>query len=246
MSTRVNEIEHWNEAGVSAMHRGDQSEAFKLFQNALIAVRARMQSQRDEVVSGKDASERSRDRLMTDADYSADNSKATTRTVPLPNASFGSTNAVFCLFNHALLVEPDTEKNGLERALATILYNIGLCYHLRGLQKGSSLDVQLGLEYYQKASRLLSNEDNNGGFMFKDNRHLLILALLNNIGFVFECNMRFEDASICLEYIRNYCGSIDESDDALIVPGPGQTGILCFWITAFLCPEWITNPAAAA
>ena len=95
-------------------------------------------------------------------------------------------DGIFVFFNRALLIPHHCDfdlscPKNRSRALATILYNIALVYHMEAIKRGDSTIFRHALSYYGWAYYVI--ESSAGQFGFQDVL-LLLLALFNNMGHI--------------------------------------------------------------
>ena len=251
MNTSENQVRHWNATAIAAMVQGDLDKGLELLKAALQLLRTAQQDMRVEY------DENASTAVRIGADHSI-NKKLVGILVSTEDALTSA--SVFPFFNRALL-PPDTASNGVRFeedssfALTTsiILFNSGLCHHLKAAKNGKSADLQKALNFYQLAANILfssyddeidnSNAEPLGASFLGEPEELLVLALVNNMGNIHESQMRFQEASVCLEWVKTFFQYMSDVDNSVQAVG---NDIFGFYITAFLFPEKITYPAAAA
>lgn len=106
-----------------------------------------------------------------------------------PIESDASFEDIFQFFNRAMLLQ-DHEDYMLSlvnspkkrsRTMATILYNIAICYHLQGLHTGIGQAYSHALNFYGQAYSTIEQSSQQYGFQ---DALLLVLALFNNMGHI--------------------------------------------------------------
>jgi hypothetical protein len=234
MSFETN-VEHWNASAISAMMHDDFEKASYMLKSALLALRG-IQAERGEEPPALEL-----EGILSVTTVHIEGMKI--ESVPLPNAApVEAGNSIFSVFNHALLPKfgGSSEDGQFQRTVSVVLFNSGLCHHLKGIKCGVSSDLQKALGFYQLAVDVVFD---NTAAPVSERNELLALALVNNIGHLHESFMRFQKAAACLEWINSFFRSLDTAGDN---SGSARNEIFCFYVTAFLFGEWVTHPAAAA
>lgn len=143
--------------------------------------------------------------------------KLRVRSALLPN-SRGTTceenTGAFEIFNRALLLEHEElcqmESTRQDITVAVVvLYNSGLCHHLRGLQHGNSKDIATAAKMYTSAYCILAGPE----MIPYEQDALLMLAILNNLGHIYQnCLCEYTQAWDCLSALNECLASIEEGD----------------------------------
>jgi len=117
--------------------------------------------------------------------------------IPLSATPFDTTaDGIFVLFHRAMIIPHDhhhhhchnesTQQKSQSRALATLLYNVGLVYHLQALHiphchQATEQLFAHALQYYYHAYYIIETSSHHYGFQ---DVLLLLLALFNNMGHI--------------------------------------------------------------
>jgi hypothetical protein len=119
---------------------------------------------------------------------------------------------VFSFFDRALTVGRGNADTNLtstsdqERAVfaATILYNMGLCHHHKGIvMNGKPRHLERALYYYQMAYETIKNDN-----PISDATALILLALVNNMGHLFAHALDHRSMILCHESFVGLFSSI--------------------------------------
>ena len=103
--------------------------------------------------------------------------------IPLSTPASSSNDGVFVVFNRALVISHSDDfdlscPKNRSRALATILYNVGLVYHLEAVHRGDSAILGHALTYYGWSYYVVESASQQYGF---HDVLLLLLSLFNNM-----------------------------------------------------------------
>ena len=149
----------------------------------------------------------------------------------------------FSVFDHVFVLSTDLSENDLVASAeaenvvsASLLYNIGLALHKKGLAAGSSQDLQLALNMYRKAGSLVqfTDQERTGQTL------LVFLAILNNMAHIYAEMMDIKQMGDCIDAIKMML-ECDECHATL-----GESEYIFFVWSSFLIPEehvWL-SPAA--
>ena len=115
---------------------------------------------------------------------------------------------IFVVFDRALVIPHNVDFDLLNcpknrsRALATILYNVGLVYHLEAIQRGNSTAIfTRALNYYGWAYYVIETTSQQYGFQ---DILLLLLALFNNMGHIHSSfHMDVDKTRQCLRWMQS-------------------------------------------
>ena len=228
-----------NTAAVSLIMHGKLAESLRVIRTALTGL--------NEVIE-QGASAPSPDANMAEATRSSpiaekdmiDSVTVSVDPQTLSNAHYG----VFHFFNRAIVVDAPEALGDESHVIvdhykisAVLLYNAGLCNHIKGLQSGSARDLATALHCYQYALSLLT--DTNAIQAVSDQDALLVLALLNNMGHLNSQSFDHPASKICLETMRR----IFPATESLLLK---QEDSIFFYLTVFLVPveQVCASPAA--
>lgn len=179
---------------VAMLQRNEHSKAAYLLRQGLKALR-------DEEIQRNQTTENSRRGSRTKFD-------GCIIAIPLTSSSPSTTKQslrenVFSFFDRALSVgraDADADlvsSNDQERAVfaATILYNMGLCHHHKGIvMNGNPKHLERALHYYQMAYETINDDT-----PITDATALILLALANNMGHLFAHALDHTSMSLCHE-----------------------------------------------
>jgi tetratricopeptide (TPR) repeat protein len=128
-----------------------------------------------------------------------------------PNCQDGNP---FCLLNRAILFEgchpTSTPSDELLNHLSMVItYNLGLAYHLLGMQNGNNQrkNYNKALKMYKVTASLMRLYPDNRG------RDLLYLAVFNNMGNIYSHFYDRENTQHCLEGMKAILMSCSDNDE---------------------------------
>jgi hypothetical protein len=197
-----NEVVKMNHEAIVSLLKGDYSECLSVSRVALKLIQEVLRTAPPSPIADalmEDASEQDR--------YSEENNSRIS-SVPLPEIPLpcSSTSGAFALFDRALVLDQkeadELQTNDVKQSLllaAIVLYNAGLSHHLRGLLGCDTTELHNALRMYKMASCLLSSES----FNEEPEEHLLVLALLNNMGHISSFFFDMDHAWQCLDVMRD-------------------------------------------
>ena len=185
-----------NNEGILWLQQGCHDEAGSIFQRALMRLRAILYSKIDASAFGED----------DDQDMEEVNSQSAKASVCVcvggqKRGNQECTENQFSLYDSAFVLPG----RGVERQIfasadienltsATLLYNLGLCYHKRAMANGKSRDLKQALSLYQKAASLAEYFDEAA-----EHSVLLVLALFNNMGHIHAEHFETSEATRCMD-----------------------------------------------
>lgn len=151
-----------------------------------------------------------------------------------PNISGGT--GMFTVFNRALVVTGSAPANS-HKTTGSILYNIALCHHIRGMKLGSSEELAKALQFYHMAFSVVSNACDERSL--EDEDTILILALLNNSGHIHASFFNQNETHHCHELLQR-CFESSEGSSLM------QDDSLFFYITSHIVKleGFVSAPAA--
>lgn len=117
---------------------------------------------------------------------------------------------IFLLFDRVFNIAGNEELLQVEyqfRLAVSMMYNIGLFLHKKGLETGQSVHLDKAVRYYTLALEMLLS-----AVQLREEDLLLELAMLNNIGHAQTALANFQQAADCLNYMREL---ITEHSDVL-------------------------------
>ena len=154
-------------------------------------------------------------------------------------------NGAFHFFNRALVLDSTRAAVGEAshvdidqyKISAILLYNAGVCTHIKGIKSGASGDLATALLFYQNAFSLLTQT--NAIQAVSDRYTLLVMALLNNMGYIKCQSCDHQACEICLDTMRRIFPSAEHARLQ-------ETDMLFFYLTTFLVPveHLCASPAA--
>jgi hypothetical protein len=205
-----------NQVAVSLLSEGRESESINLIKTTLSTLRALVLAE-------------SEGEVRTDSDEEV----LLSVMIPLKNSSPSAIHGgVFRVFNRAITMEvPGTDHGHVPvdqyKMGAILLYNAGLCCHLKGMQSGLSQDLVSARDFYRHAFSLIS--ERNAIFGISDLDALLVFSLANNMGHLNSSLFDRGAAWVCWDMMKRLFPAIEEShinaEDALF-----------FFLTIFLVP----------
>jgi hypothetical protein len=110
---------------------------------------------------------------------------------------------VFHFYNRAFRFKETQEgrqlsDESLDAFSVVLLYNIGLSHHARGLYNNCSHTLQVALNIYEMAMKIVNKSSMNGD----SRQQILCLALLNNIGYLQAHFANIDKVRCCLAFIQ--------------------------------------------
>jgi hypothetical protein len=183
-----------NDKAVASMLRSDFQGALQSLQVALariLSLQAQPSTMRSSAYFG---------------DSSTSNDESPIASIPLTSSPVNSEafDGIFLLFNRALVIPRHCDfdlhcPKHQSRALATVLYNVALVYHIESMRQGQHQTMLLkhALQYYGYAYRAIESAAQEYGF---EDVLLLLLALFNNMGHVH--TMLLDDANLTRQCLR--------------------------------------------
>jgi hypothetical protein len=140
--------------------------------------------------------------------FSMSNGESPIASIPLhctfPKAAEGT--GIFVVFDSALVIPHHCDfdlscPKNRSRAMATILYNVGLVYHLEAIQRGDSSIFAHALNYYGWAYYVVETASQQYGFQ---DILLMLLALFNNMGHIHSSHsIDAEKTRQCLRWMQS-------------------------------------------
>lgn len=115
-------------------------------------------------------------------------------------------DGIFVFFNRALVIPHHCDfdlscPKNKSRALATVLYNVALVYHMEAIKRGDSTIFRHALSYYGWSYCVI--ESSAGQFGFQDVL-LLLLALFNNMGHIHaSVFVNSEKTQQCMQWLQS-------------------------------------------
>ena len=188
------DVVDFNDKAVACMLRCDLQGALQTLQNALARILS-IQSVPATLRNGGDF-----------GDSSTFNNHSPIASILLASDPVNSEpfDDIFILFNRALVIPHHCDfdlhcPKHQTRALATILYNTGLVYHMEAIRHGQHQTALLkhALQYYGYAYWTIESSAQQYGF---EDALLLLLALFNNMGHLHA--MLLDDANLTRQCLR--------------------------------------------
>lgn len=128
-------------------------------------------------------------------------------TVPIDDVSEEHEEAspcnIFAFFNRAFVLVDDhdqtlTSTDYQHETTAMLLYNMGLCYHSKGIRIGDSKALERALYFYQLAHKTLTE---NQPLFDETLARFILLALTNNLGHVHSHFFNLEGTTSCHDHL---------------------------------------------
>ena len=228
-----------NTEAVSLILQGNLAESLRIIRMTLGDLNQIMKDEENAASPDANMVDTNTAMAATDKDM-IDSVTVSSDTQTLSNAHFG----VFHFFNRALVLDVPRAVGEESHVVvdhykisAVLLYNAGLCSHIRGIHSGSSRDLSTALHFYRYSFSLLT--DTNALQAVDDRDSLLVMALLNNMGHINAQSCDHQASKVCLETMRRVFSStggaaLEEADS------------LFFYLTSFLVPveHLCATPAA--
>mmetsp|Transcript_5604 Transcript_5604/g.12434 ORF Transcript_5604/g.12434 Transcript_5604/m.12434 type:complete len:260 (+) Transcript_5604:60-839(+) len=124
--------------------------------------------------------------------------------------------------------ESSTSNSAVESA--TMLYNIALVYHSRGLSEQNGVFIQKALSFYKMSLELVKDVLNDaspgaqGAAAMVDSR--LVMAVLNNLGQIYHVLGQFNASKDLFNHLSRILVSMCVSGDNLCVDGSDWAGLV--------------------
>jgi hypothetical protein len=117
------------------------------------------------------------------------------------------------IFCNAFLVVETSQVLSCNETIATILYNFGLCCHIKGSNDGKSMIMKHACRLYLHALRVLESDDRPSHTPRSSGILVLRAALCHNLQCLYALFYEFEDALIMREnsYIA-YCSMLQHTN----------------------------------
>ena len=151
-------------------------------------------------------------------------------------------DAYLHLFNRALVLTRNAVKHQ-DAIVASVLYNLALVSHLRGVQTRSQARYSTSLKLYRMAYEIIQSHDDQS--IFED---ILILALVNNLGHIQSRLGQSEEARRQNNFLRVAIGmappdGTDDDDEVMAYsPQVDEQDYFFFYLNAL--EERVSAPAA--
>jgi len=163
------------------------------------------------------------------------------------DASDDAQDAHLHVFNRALVMTHHHKHQ--DTIITSVLYNLALVSHLRGVQTRSQARYAAALRLYQMAYEIIQSHDDQS--IFED---ILILALVNNLGHVQRRLGQSEEARRQTDYLRIAIGmssqqspkeegeGAEDEEDMTYAPEVDEQDYFFFYLNAL--EERVSAPAA--
>ena len=199
-----------NHMAVSLLLEGRENDSLRLIKAALCSLRAFVESE-------------SKRELQFGSGEVSSIGDLQTAIVPLKSLSPSDIHGgVFRIFNRAFTIQsPEVLKGHVfldqYKMGAILLYNAGLCYHLKGVHSGLSQDFAVARDFYRNAFSLVI--ETSAIARISNHDALLVLSLTNNMGHLNSSLFDLSAARVCLDMMQRLFSSIEErimnDEDAL-------------------------------
>jgi len=168
-------------------------------------------------------------------------------TAPVPvtgKALAASPDNIFPFFNRAFIImeqDEDRTSSNLSQSETTalLLYNMGLCFHHKGVTRGGSGCLDRALEFYQLTFRTINEGQSEDEY--SELSRFILLALATNMGHVYSHFFDTDEAYACREMLAELLASV--SPDS---PFMNEDEYLFFFLTMYVYDDFELVAAPAA
>jgi hypothetical protein len=136
-----------------------------------------------------------------------------------------------CIYKNAIAIAP--EATNIEVVSATVMYNLGLVNHGRGLQRSNSKLIKRACKLYRIALSVLMQSS-----LPCIGLAILSMALLNNLAHIYSYSYEMSSMNECLRCLRNTLDYVEQAE--------GDNEAYSVFLVNSICADKIAICAAAA